>query len=465
MKRPRPRIRLLPPLLGALALGAGCSRGPAEAPNVVLVSMDTVRADHLSCYGYERATTPALDALAQRADRYAVCRATAPWTLPSHASMLTGLYPFQHGAQARRVDQHVAELPLAKVNDTLAEALQEHGYRTGGFVANRGYLGPEWGFGQGFDHYEPFKGERGNAGNLTRVALDWVDAGSRGRPFFLFLNYMDAHRPYNVDPLPEPRPGLPPPDPEGPQKLLNELVHAILQQDEPPDPELVARVITQYDQGIANLDLGIGALIAGLEQRGLWDRTVLVVTADHGEFLGEHDLVEHSKDVYEEVLAVPLIVRRPGQTAGRVVEERVSIAAIPSLVAGELPGELGADLRARFPSPSPDLCFAELRYTRAKDLNQPYGVRFARERTVVYAGRYKAIATSRPGEDELYDLAADPLEQHNLVLERPDVAERLLRLAREERARGEAAGPTGEPPELTPEMQQALHELGYTDAE
>jgi len=374
--------------------------------------------------------------------------------------MLTGLYPFQHGAQARRVGQQVSEYPLAPANHTLAEALQEHGYRTGGFVANRGYLGKQWGFQQGFDHYQDLKGEPGKARNLTRTALEWVDASGDG-PFFLFLNYMDAHRPYNVDPLPERRAGLPPPDPAGPQKLLNELVHAVLEQDEPPSTELIARVITQYDQGLANLDAGIGALIAGLQQRGHWERTLLIVTSDHGEFFGEHDLVEHSKDVYEEVLDVPLIVRRPGQRAGRVIEERVSIALIPALVAAALPRPLADELGKLFPAPSPDLVFAELRYTRKKDLSQPYGVRFARERTVLYAGRYKAIATSRPGEDELYDLEADPGEQHNLVDEQPDVANELLALARRERELGEQAGPAGEPVQLTPEMEETLRELGY----
>ena len=378
--------------------------------------------------------------------------------------MLTGLYPFQHGAQARRVRGRVAELPLDAANHTLAEGLREAGYRTGALVANRGYLGEQWGFKQGFDHFDEMEGVPRDARDLSRGALDWIDTVADGRPFFLFLNYMDAHRPYNVEPLPGAGPGLPPPDSEKPQKLLNELVHAVLEQEGPPPPGLVRRVITQYDRGLANLDAGIGKLIDGLRERGLWEHTLFIVTADHGEFFGEHDLIEHSKDVYEPVLDVPLIVRRPGQSKGRVIEGRVSIAAIPSIVASQLPAPLGGELGRAFPPHGSDLIFAEIRYTRQKDLSKPYGVRFDRERIAVYAGDFKAIASSRAGEDELYDLGADPGELNNLVHERPDVARKLLALARRERARGQAAGPAAEPVQLTEEQEDILKELGYIDA-
>ena len=285
----------------------------------------------------------------------------------------------------------VREYPLAPESRTLAEALKDEGYRTAGIAANGGYLAPALGFDQGFEHYDvksPRSGPR-KGPDVNRLAFEWLDQGEREAPFFLFLNYMDVHRPYNVTPLPPERAaGLPPPDPQQPQTLLNELVWAVLETDEPPSAELVRRVVTQYDVGLANADLAIEGLIAGLKERGLWERTLFIVTSDHGEYFGEHNLVEHSKDVYEEALHVPLIVRRPGSSRGAVIERRTTIAAIPHIVALALSGESAARLKRQFPDPGTDVTFAELRYTRSKDLGRPYGVRIIHERSVDYSDPY-----------------------------------------------------------------------------
>ena len=452
----------------ASAAALGCSdQGSPPPPNVILLVMDTVRMDHVSCYGYELPTTPGLDTFAEGADRYTRFRATAPWTLPSHASMFTGKFPFQHAAQCRLDPQTgmiYDGLPLGEQHVTLAEVLQAEGFATGGFVANGAYLGRRYGLAQGFDTYvEREKGAASPGTAMNAKALAWLDEQGQ-RPYFLFVNYIDAHRPYNVTPLPAERAAsLPPPDPEHPVKLLNELCAVVLEGGQTPAPELVQRVITQYDTALANLDLAITDLLEELEQRGRLENTIIVVTSDHGEYFGEHDLVEHSKDVYEEALRIPMIIKRPGQTAGRVLDQLGSLADLPCLVLAEFPADLRERLGADFPCGG-GATLAELRYTRMKDLSRPYGRRFQRERTVLYEGRHKFIR-STDGQHELYDLEADPREAHNLFDAGDQLSQTLLEACDRMRAEGETATGASRPPEHTAEELEALRALGYIDDE
>jgi arylsulfatase A-like enzyme len=456
-------IRSLTLLAAALAVLVfpGCGPGgPDRPPNVVLLVLDTVRADHLGCYGYPLPTTPRIDALAAVADRYERVESTAPWTLPSHASMFTGELAFEHGVHAgRRSDGVIYDgRRLAPQQRTLAEALREAGYRTAGFVANSIYLSETFGFQQGFELYDV---ERVRAPQMTAKLLRWIDEEVGDGPFFAFVNYMDAHRPYNTDPLPEgPPPGLPAPAPQPPGELLDLLVDQVLAQGAEPDPALVEAVVGQYDHGIAWLDRAVGQVVDALSSRGLYGQTLLIVTSDHGEYFGEHGLVEHSKDLYQPAIAVPLVVKRPGQVEGRVVAERLSLADLPDLVLDQLPTSLrerhGQRLTAR-DERSPVV--AEVYYTRGKDLQQPWGQRFVRERQALYVDRYKLILSS-DGADELYDLEADPGETHDLLAERPELGEVLRKrlLALLAAGRGEGAG---EVPELTPEQLEELRRLGY----
>jgi len=439
----------------------------------VLAVLDTVRADHVGCYGYPRGTTPAIDELAERADRYAVARATSSWTLPSHASMLTGLYPFHHGAEARRDPETGLvrdAIPLRGDVATLAEALASEGYQTVAVVANGAYLSVERGLSRGFEEYsEKAKGDLAprRGPDVNADAIEILARRDRARPFFLLLNYMDAHRPYNVDALPAARAArLPAPDPKKPGPLLDELVTAVLEKEDPPDPELVARVVTQYDYGIAHGDLAIEGLVDWLERAGEWENTLLIVTADHGEYLGEHDLVEHSKDIYEEGLRVPLVVRRPGQREGRVIAQPISLVEIPCIVLGELPGAARERLAGTFPcGAGAEQSFAELRYTRLKDLKASYGARFDRERTAMYVGPWK-ILRSTDGKHELYDLEQDPRETTNLFRSGEEPSQGLLAEVEAVRSRADAGALDLAPPELTPspELLRELREMGYVDA-
>ena len=450
-------------LLLLAGLGAACKRAPQAPPSVVLVVVDTLRADHVSSYGYRYPTTPAIDTLAARSDRYEVCEATAPWTVPSHASLFTGMFAFQHGANTMRLpDGRIVDaLPLAAEHVTLAEVLQQGGYRTGGFVANSVYLAPSFGFDQGFATYEA---RRAPAAGVVERALEWLDGAPPQQPVFLFLNLMDAHRPYNIEPLPPERSAtlapLPQLDEGSPRDaLLDRLCQEVLAQGLPASEELAAQVRAQYDHGIAHADSAIGALLEGLQTRGRFEDAVVIVTSDHGEYFGEHGLVEHSKDIYEEALRVPLVIKRPRQERGEVRSERVSLADVPGLVARELEAHV-PDVR-RFTAPGVERPrVAENRYSRAKDLAAPYGRRFQRERIALFAERYKLILSS-DGQHELFDLGADPREQRNLAAERPQLRELL---ARRLKALLETSGnPPSAAAEVTlsPEDMAELRRLGY----
>lgn len=459
------RSRRIHSILVAAALAAlavACARdAPERPPNVVLLVLDTVRADHVGCYGYTLATTPHIDELAASADRYARAESTAPWTLPSHASMFTGRPSFQHGAEAERLpDGRILDArPLAESHVTLAEALRDAGYQTAAFIANNVYLSVSFGCQQGFEIYAV---DRQRAGAMNDKLFAWLERVDRDRPFLAVVNYMDAHRPYNVEPLPGgARPGLPPPAAEQPIELLDELRLHVLAREEPPDPELVRKVISQYDQGVAWADWAVGQVVDELRSRGLLDETLLIVTSDHGEYFGEHDLAEHSKDVYQEAIAVPLVVKRPGQSAGRVVAERASLADLPGLVFSELPGELRELHGAPFAAPSEQRpVLAEIRYTRRGDLEAPWRARFMRERHALFAGRYKFILSS-DGAHELYDLEGDPREQENLAPAKPALAEALEARLRALLALGPATDSDAPVPELTPAQLDELRQLGY----
>lgn len=453
------------------ALGAGgpprTEPGPAAEPppNVVLVTLDTTRADHLSAYGYERPTTPFLERLAaSRATLWTRAYAAAPWTLPTHASLFTGRYPFEHGARTYPVAEHVRPSDYGNVKPldwdhvTLAEALGGAGYRTAAFVANHGYLDRQSQLDQGFEIWHV---DHVRAAELNEQVLPWLEQwGPRG-PFFLFVNYMDAHRPLNTEPA---SPDLPTPVRDEAGDLFGELKVAVLSSDEPPPPELVSTVVDQYDNALAHLDRAVEAVVGKLDELGLSGSTLIVVTSDHGEFLGEHDLVEHSKDVYQEVLHVPLLTVAPGQREGRVDDRLVSSVHLPRLVVEHLPQELRERLEPLFPrAPGEPTLLGENYFARLHDLRNPvWGPRFERVRVALLHGRWKYVHSS-DGRDELYDLEADPRELEDLIEREPALAERLREELRalwvdpgdavEDGAGGAA--------ELSAEERARLEELGY----
>ena len=385
-------------LLASAAL-AGCnrvettSRPLPSGPNVVLITIDTLRADHLGATGSPRDTqTPTLDALAGEGVRFANAISTVPITLPSHTSILTGLYPPHHGVRHNSTFRAAPEL------ETIAERFQATGYATRAVVAAK-VLDARFGLAQGFDVYdEPAEGgERASAASFVeRDAAAVTDAAIAqlaqvDRPFFLWAHYYDPHRDYAA-----------------PQRFRGRF---------PNDP---------YAAEVAYVDEQIARLVAALRERGSFDRTVIAVTSDHGEGLGEHGETDHAYLVYEATQHVPWILRGPGIPAGRVVDTVVSNAAVAATLA-QLAG-VGALARADVASAVP--LWSE---SAARAESWAYSESLAGQLEYGWAPLY---AIRRAGEkfiqapgDELYDLARDPGELRNLLeapSPKPDALQQVL---------------------------------------
>jgi arylsulfatase A-like enzyme len=460
-----PRLVTIRALLAFATLAcagfAGSCAPRASGPSVILIVLDTVRADHLSAYGYGRPTTPHLEAFGESATRFTRAKATSPWTLPSHASMFTGLYPSEHTAHTVWLDperpdstliDNVRPLPDAAV--TLAEVLRDAGYQTAGIVANPVFLTPRYNAHQGFDTWEV---RLRRAHEVNEEALAWLDRRDEGRPFLLFLNYMDAHNPYNTD---TPRPEVAELAETDSRALLDELHPKVMPGTGDGPADRLAVLMDQYDVALRNLDEGLGELFTALRERGLYDDVVLLVTSDHGEFLGEHRLLAHSKDVYEPVMGVPMWLKRPGQTAGDLEERPVSLAQVPALLATECAPLAERDWATPWPSA---LVLGENHFTRLKDLRAPWSHRFLRSRWVAWDDDRKYIHSS-DGQFEAYDLQADPAERANLLPDRAGEFEELVWQFQEMVQARSRAGITldGEATsELSDEEREKLESLGY----
>jgi arylsulfatase A-like enzyme len=455
---PRDRRILWAGALALLWIAQGCS--DARTPNLLLITLDTVRGDHFSSYGYSVPTTPHLDAFASTATRYQTCIATSPWTVPSHASLFTGRHPFEHGAHSfePRSAKYTNVFPLDDSHETLAEVLRKEGYATGGIVANRVYLDPLLNLEQGFETWQV---KHVASPRLNRHVFEWLEQ-DREAPFFLFVNYMDAHRPYNVTPAEGERRF---PKVQHPARTLDALIARVMIDGNPPG-DIGALVIEQYDRAIRNLDAEIGQLFQRLESLGFYDDTLIVVTSDHGEYFGEHQLVEHSKDVYQPALEVPLIVKHPGQTRGELVETPVSLVDVPRMILAGLSRALLARHGDRFPYEIGEHpIIAENYYSRPKDVLHPaFGHRFRRVRTALVEDGYKLIHSSDGGH-ELYRLEGDPGELNDRFEALPERAREMSETLRrlQEQGRWVHTG-DGELP-LSAEQLEALRALGYAAEE
>ena len=326
---------------GSRSTGTVDSIGSSETldlanPNIILISVDTLRADHLGFYGYERDTSPRLDRLASESLIFESAFAPAPWTLPSHAAMLTGVHPYALG-----IDTQYRTLPEGI--PTLAERLGEQGYETAAFVDSgpQGFVGAERGFSRGFDLFRhaphgDSNRQRFDIAATVTAAFQWLDGRSADQPFFLFLHTKSVHAMAGIDPcrdercLPYDQPvphRLRFVDPNAPRFLwrsedgevsaqsylwsLNEKIVAAKLDPRAYSSERLEVLRGAFDSGIRWVDHELGRLYDGLMARGRLADTVLVVTADHGESFLENDLFMH-QELYESTLRVPLVVRLPG---------------------------------------------------------------------------------------------------------------------------------------------------------
>ncbi len=426
-------------LTGTRVPDPGSTKDAAQrpgGPNLIVITLDTVRADHVSAYGYARATTPQLDRFAQRATLFEHAYANSPYTLSTHASLFTGLLPSEHGAHPVpfSLTSRPDDYSLRPNVPTLAERLRSRGYATAAVAANGGYLGRWTGLDRGFEYYDCYRprflrlpplfvpllwrfDERvaarfsneatRNAAQITDAALAWLREAPPGQPFFLFVNYYDPHHPYTPPAefrrLHLPRPDLAP--------VTLSLIQGDLERGRRLTPQERAYLVGQYDGELSFMDRELGRLIRELGSRNLYDASAIVVTSDHGEFFGEHGLIQHERDLFEEVLRVPYVVKAPGQSHGHRDSERIGLDETPALVEALLQGGQLTDwLRSRDPD---RLLVAEYWTTARLHRVNPLRYRAPAMRALL-RGRYKLIERlSMPAQ--LFDLAADPREGHDLL--------------------------------------------------
>jgi len=455
MKRTIRNLIIIVASVGPAALSCGCAPGESP-PNVVLITLDTMRQDHLGCYGYARPTSPNLDAFAQSATTYTRAVATSPWTVQTHASLFTGKFPFEHGAHTFKVTSPTPNNvnPLSKSFKTIAEFFRDEGYETTAYIANAAYLSERWQLDQGFDRYVV---DHVPAVLLNRRITAWLTAREE-RPFFLFVNYIDTHGPYNTS---KAAPFLDEPA-SADKTLVDELFRQVMPGTGAIPSDLVDNVLDQYDTSVWIVDEQVGALFQSLKKLGLWENTIVIVTSDHGEYFGEHHLVKHSKDIYEAAMAVPLIVKGTGPGESKRVDTYVTSNDIPGIIASWMPFRLAAKLFVDFPDlPGNHPVIGENYYSRPHDIFNPvWGHRFKRVRTAVYDWPYKLIYSSDE-KHELYNLDTDPGESENLLEQKPDVASRLQKTWMDFQEKRQRSDELIDQDPLTEEQLEKLRSLGY----
>jgi arylsulfatase A-like enzyme len=462
-------------LLALLAL-AGCGETAVSprAPSIVLVSLDTLRADALGSYGYTRPTSPALDGFARESVRFAQASAQATATLPSHLSLLTSLYPARIAItrnDGRNETQARTRLRLPDAALTLAETLRSHGYATLAFT-DGGFVHPFYGMDQGFDVFEMATGPGLYWNQLPRT-LAQIDARLAARaqageraPLFLFVHSYDIHEPYS--------------DVPAFARRFSEGSYAEFERERgfAARPALLSRHRAEltardtgwarglYDNGVLATDTAMAGLFALLRRHGLYDDALIAVVSDHGEEFLDHGDFGHPPRVYQELAHVPWLLRLPGaRGAGRVISQPVALLDVaPTLLelAGlPVPAEFeGRSLRGLLDGSDDGAWLAE----RALLVEAPDARRGA---MALRRGAEKLVLPARDARAELYDLDADPRETRDLAAERPgraaalraELESRVKELQREGARAGTLAELAREPhPALG-----ALEALGYVE--
>lgn len=419
-------FRIRSALLICAVAGVFCAGGPKPL-NVIIIAVDTLRADHLGCYGYSRDTSPNIDDLAARGVLCERCISPAPWTLPSFSSVFTSLYPTQHGAET-------VHSTLRESVPTLAGILKDHGYATGA-VINAPALKPAYGVNRGFDHYHMTPEEGRIADGTTRDALRWLDAIGQ-EPFLAFVHYFDPHLSYS------------PPEPYGKKftgdyespigysfnlegfSRVRDSMFVQMQQLTQADRD---RIVDLYDGEIAFTDAAIADLLGGLDERGLLENTLIVFLSDHGEEFFEHGGFEHGHSLYQELIHVPLFFCLPGRLPEGV---RLSRPVRLIDVAPTILDFLNIEPPPHYEGLSIRQLLEGKGQPQAPGNNLlPDGVAYAealmhgREQKCVMAYPWKLVYEMGTEEEVLFNLGEDPLEMENAAEAEPgriDYLENLL---------------------------------------
>ncbi|MDJ0852804.1 MAG: sulfatase [Myxococcota bacterium] len=433
------------PLLVVLLLAGACGGrepgGAAGPPSFLLLSLDTTRADHLGCYGYARDTSPRLDRLAAEGVLFEHAVAPAPWTVPSHASLLTGL-------AVKRHRMHGFQQTLPRRIDTVATRLADAGWATAAFVnfePLRGMLG-------GFARTEVVPPEEGGARDVFARARRWL--ASVQEPFFLFLHVYDAHPPFApaaeyAAPFAEPYDG----PANGSAIQLQRYRRGRL--DLGPDDARHLRNL--YDGELRQLDAAVGAFLAGLREAGHLERTVVAVISDHGEEFHDHGSLGHGHTLHQELVRVPFLLAGPGLPAGVRIAEPVSLVDVaPTFLAlagaPPLPGADGVDLSPLWTDGRAPRRAAPI----VSEADVWLGNEGRNFRRALRSGPFTLHYDGASAAWSLYDLETDAKEEHDLASRRPEVVERLRPLLEPYLPRKRVVAPP--PP---PEMVESLKALGY----
>ena len=417
---------------------AALPRPQPGLPNVLLVVLDTVRADHLSVYGYSRLTTPNLDRFAAEGVLFERAIAPSSWSVPSHASLMTGRPVYQHSTDS-------SNPTMGPENPTIAEVLSSKGYATAGFSANTAWITRNMGFARGFSHFEDYYevpsdwvartvlgrtvvapvrralGERSpfarrEAADVNVGFLEWLDGHGR-RPFFAFINYFDVHQPY-VSP--------PPYQTRFMSAALRGIERGFAFQ--PPllssqtAPGEAPAYIAAYDGALAYLDARFGQLLEQLRARGVLDTTIVVAVSDHGEAFGEHGFYSHGHSQYMDQIHVPLLIRYPGTVpAGVRVRTTVSTADVPATIMGLLRSDAKSPLGGASLARSWGSDTAMQAFDAAPVLSEVTRREGVPESWPIGKGWLRSLVTNEwhfiqheHGSVELYRLADDPGELHDL---------------------------------------------------
>ena len=483
----------------ALSLSSKQREEPAQAPpptgvsappNVLLITVDAMRPDHMSAYGYSRDTTPNIRQLAQEGILFRQAFANSCWTRASVASMFTSLYPSSHG-----VNDIGSGLPASLT--TLPETMKAGGYATGIFSANA-FVSPVFGYGQGVDRfyykevsifnelilghmfrplrkYHPLLAKlyaqmeqgtfpfgrkadpKAQAPRVNAAFLEWV-RGLNGRPFFAYFHYMEAHTPYSLPALYQQKFLGTGHGPVETREPLNESFRPFAKA-EPLPPDRYENLVSQYDGGIAYVDAGLGELFRQMKGMGLYDRTVILITADHGEEFYDHEGWGHGKSLFEELIHVPLVARGPGFPAGQVREEVVRhLDLLPTIVeigGGQVPSAAAGTswlARARDPkiSSEPLPVYTEVYHGSS-------------EAQAVRAEGFKLIRVKVQSKQArmLFDLTSDPKERSPIDPDQHPMGPRLSRMLEsfQSQARRRAVRP--ERVEVDQGTRDRLRSLGY----
>jgi len=375
-----------------------------ERPNILLISVDTLRADHVRAYGYSRDTTPWMDYFAGNAFRFTNLVSASSWTIPAHMSMLTGLYPSVHQTI------HFT-LKLDDKITTLAQVLKKNGYYTAGFASNF-MLESRYGFGKGFDYYDDFTVTRATENEkvefartaplLNKVVLGWLKTNYRKR-FFLFVHYFDPHYAYNP----------PPPydtlfDPGYKGKVdgchIETLKPNIARKD-------LKHVVSLYDGEIRYTDGYIGALLKELETLGINEKTLIILTSDHGEEFFEHGGTRHGETLYNEAIRVPLIIKLPGSHKPAVINTLASDVDLMPTICDYVKATPPQGMQGKSLLPAMNGTAEEERPYVFSEVT----IDLFKTTEAIVSRDYKFICHLNTGTRELYNLANDPGEKRNLI--------------------------------------------------